>query len=189
MRPTTTTTSIRSNVMNQAKTTSITENSPYAYLERAEGIVISKSNTCNGVGAQTDNLFTVTGCVKILEIWGVCTEATSVVTLSANSLALYDGAATAEITDSAAPTDLSAAFSVGDVLVKNGASATVSLACLHNATGVVNDTIATPTYLLKKTAQTTYIQHLFTGDAATDADITWYVKYVAVTSDGVVTAV
>ena len=71
-----------SNELNIAKTSSITTNSPYDYLMRGEGITVSKSNTCNGNGAQTDNIFTITGTVDILAIWGQCTEATNATELA-----------------------------------------------------------------------------------------------------------
>lgn len=173
--------------MNQAKTTSITENSPYAYLKRGEGIIITKTNTCNGDGAQTDNLFTITGTVDILAIWGVCTEATNATDLADNSLAVYDGTLTLELTDSGIPTNCSGMI-VGDVVFKNGGSSGVALAYQTIATGVLTDLSQTKARVSKKSGVATYIQHLFNGDVDTDVDIKWYVQYVPVSDDGAISA-
>lgn len=169
--------------------TSWNTNSPNAYLGRGEGIMVSKTNVCNGNGAQTDNLFTVTGQVKVLEIWAVINQVTNGITLSGNSLDLYDGTAAVEITDSGAPLDLSGVTEVGGVVIKNGASASVALAQLRNNVGGVSDTMAVPFYCWKKVGATTYIRHLFTGDADTNVSFTWYVKYLPLTTDGAVAAV
>ena len=182
--PTTTT------VLNTSKTTGYTQNSLYEQMLQSQGIVVSKSLTANGNGAQTDTLFTVTGCVKLLDIWAVCTEATNVTTLSNNRIVFYDGAASNEITDTGAPLDLSTLLGVGDVLIKNGASTTVALVHVAGATCLSVPKVENqPLYLIKKIGVASYIQHYFTGDANTDADLTWYVRYVPITSDGAIAAV
>jgi len=187
MRGSATDTSINSNCLNTAKTTSITANSPFDYGMQTAGIVVSKSNTCNGDGAQTDNIFTITGTVDILNIWGVCTEATNATDLAACSFAIYDGTATLELTDSGAPTDCSG-INVGDVVFKNGASATVALARLNNDAGALSDLTQTKTRVTKKLAVATYIQFLFNGDVNTDVDLLFYVRYVPVSADGALVA-
>ena len=182
--PTTTT------VLNTSKTTGYTLNSLYEQMLQGQGIVVSKSLTANGNGAQTDSLFTVTGTVKFLDIWAVCTEATNVTTLSNNRLVFYDGGASNEITDTGAPLDLSTLLVAGDVLIKNGAAATVALVHIPAATCLsVVKVDNPPLFLIKKIGVASYIQHYFTGDANTDADLTWYVRYVPITSDGLVAAV
>lgn len=175
-------------VLNQAKT-SWNSNSPNAYLGRGPGIRVSKTNVCNGNGAQTDNLFTVTGNVEILEIYATVDQVTNGTTLSNNSLALYDGTATVEITDSGAPLDLSGVTEVGGVVRKVGASATVALANLRNNVGGILDKVDAPFFAWKKVGATTYIQHLFTGDADTNVTLTWYVLYIPKTTDGAIAAV
>lgn len=182
MRPTLSKADFLTN-LNTAKTSSITANSPYAYLANGEGILVTKSITANGDGAQTDNIFTLTGTVDILNIWGQCTEATNATDLAACSFALYDGTATLEITDSGAPTDCSG-INVGDIIFKNGASATVALARMNNDAGALTDLTQTKCRITKKLGATTTIQFLFNGDVNTDVDITFYVKYIPVSSDG-----
>ncbi len=152
------------------------------------GIMVVKRNTCNGNGAQTDNLFSITGTVEILDIWGICTEATNATTLSNNSLAIYDGTATLELTDSGTPTDCSG-IAVGGAIFKNGASATVALAFNNNSAARLADVTQTKVRVTKKTGAATYIRHLFTGDADTDVDIKWYVRYSPVSDDGAIVAV
>lgn len=177
------------NELNIAQPTTRTTNSPFDMLARGEGTQVSKTNVCDGNGAQTDNLFTVTGQVKVLAIWAEITQVTNGTTLSSNYLDLYDGAASVEITDSDASLDLSGATEVGGVIIKNGASASVALANQRVNAGGVSDTLAAPFYCWKKTGQTTYIRHCFTGDADTSVAMTWYVRYIKLTSDGAVSAV
>jgi len=171
--------------------TSRTANSPYDLLARTKetGLIMTKTNTCNGNGAQADNIFQVTGIVDILRIWGIITEATDSGAFSANSLGLFDGATTVELTDSLAPTDASGS-AVGDILYKNGASASVALAVSdRSTTGYVGDLTETRTRVGANTGFTNYIRHLFTGNANTDVDVKWYVEYVPVSDDGAIAAV
>lgn len=193
--------------LNGAVPASPTASSPYEYLKKIEdaavasptansvadllvqqnGLLVTKTNTCNGDGAQTDNIFTLTGTVDILSIWGVCTEATNATDLAACSFALYDATATLEITDSGAPTDCSG-INVGDVIFKNGASATVALTRLNNDVGAVGDLTKVVQRVTKKLGAATTIQFLFNGDANTDVDIKFYVRYVPVSDDGALVA-
>ena len=153
-----------------------------------DGILVTKENTCNGNGAQTDNLFTITGTVDILNIWAVCTEATNATTISNNSLAIYDGTNTVELTDSNSPTDF-AGINVGDCVFKNGASGTIAIVRQNNDATVLTDLTQTKARVTKKLATATYIRHLFTGDANTDVDVKWYVRYLPVSDDGEIAAV
>lgn len=176
------------NELNIAQPTTRTTNSPFDMLARGEGTQVSKTNVCNGNGAQTDNLFTVTGAVKVLQIWAEITQVTNGTVLSGNYLDLYDSTAAVEITDSGAPLDLSGVTEVGGILIKNGASATVALAQMRNNVGVLLDTMATPFYIAKKVGAATYIRHCFTGNADTNVSMTWYVRYVKLSSDGALAA-
>lgn len=174
--------------LNTARPSSLTDNSPFDNLTKGDGILVTKTLTCDGNGAQADNIFALTGTVDILEIWGVCTQATDSTDLADCSFALFDGAATLEITDSGGPTDCSG-MAVDDVVFKNGASATVALAYIDIATGVLIDLVQTIARIAKKTGQNTYIQFLFNGDANTDVDIKFYVRYKPVSDDGALAAV
>ncbi|MCK9370679.1 hypothetical protein M0R04_12280 [Candidatus Dojkabacteria bacterium] len=174
-------------VLNTAIPASPTVNSINSITRRTGGLLITKTNTCNGDGAQTDNIFTVTGSVEILDIWAVCTEATNATDLAACSLAIYDGTATLELTDSGAPTDCSG-INVGDLLFKNGASATVALVRQNNDAAVLTDVTETKVRVTKKLNTATYIQFLFNGDVNTDVDIKFYVSYVPKSDDGLIVA-
>ena len=151
-------------------------------------VIVSKSNTCNGNGAQSDNIFTLTGTVELMRIWAVITQVTNGTTLSDNSLELYDSTASYEITDSGTPLDLSGVTEVGGVILKSGASGTAALVQIRNNVGAVNDNIMTGTYLAKKVGANTYIRHNFTGDADTSVAMTWYAEYQPISSDGVLVA-
>lgn len=174
--------------LNLAAPATKTASGVYDSLMQAVGLLVTKTNTCNGDGAQTDNLFTVTGTVKILSIWGVCTEATNSTDLADNSLAVYDGTATLELTDSGTPTDCSGMV-VGDFVVKKGPSNTDALLFHHIAAANLSDDEAYQVFVSKKTGASTYIQHLFNGNADTDVDIKWYVRYIPLSDDGAIAAV
>jgi hypothetical protein len=173
--------------LNVALNASPAAGSTHDLLRVVSGDVVTKTNTCNGDGAQTDNIFTITGTVDILDIYGVCTEATNATDLAACSFAIYDGTATLELTDSGAPTDCSG-INVGDVVFKNGASATVALARNNNDAGALADLTQTKVRITKKLAVDTYIQFLFNGDVNTDVDIKFYVRYSPVSDDGNIAA-
>ena len=164
-------------------------NSINSITRRTGGLLATKTITCNGDGAQADNVFSLTGTVDVVGIYGVCTEATNATDLAACSLALYDGTATLELTDSGTPLDCSG-INVGDVVFKNGASATVALARNNNDAGALTDLASNVIVrLTKKLAVATYIQFLFNGDADTDVDMKWYVIYIPRTDDGALAAV
>jgi hypothetical protein len=114
---------------------------------------------------------------------------TNGVTLSGNSLEVYDSTASYELTDAGAPLDLSGVTEVGGVVLKSGASATAALVQLRNNVGGVSDSIATSAYIWKKVGASTYIRHKFTGDANTNVTIRWNVEYEPLTSDGAISAV
>jgi len=172
------------------KTDTIKGDSLVSFFKRSMPIIVTKTNVCNGNGAQADNLFTVTGYVELVRIWAECTQVTNGTVFSGNSLALYDGTLTIELTDSGAPLDMSGAIEAGEIILKNGASATAALVVMHNNTGYVTDTaISTGTTLTKKTGVTTYIQHIFTGNADTNVTLVWYAEYKPLSTDGAITAV
>lgn len=193
--------------LNGAVPTSPTASSPYEYLKKIEdaavasptansvadllvrqnGLLVTKTLTCNGDGAQKDNIFTLTGTVDVLEIWGVCTEATNSTDLADCYLNLNDATADLDLTDHDAPTDCSG-MAVGDVVFKNGASATVALAYHDIATGELTDLTQTIARISKKTAAATNIQFCFNGDANTDVDIKFYVRYRPISDDGALVA-
>lgn len=177
-------------ILNQAIISSPSVNSPYDLMRRGEGVKVSKVHTLDGAGAQTDNIFTVTGCVSAI-IWGEVTSVTNSITCSSLWLETYDGAQV-EITDNGG-TDFSGAV-IGWVASKD-AAATVAITKTTNTVCTVTDGTAgclmlrMPFRIIKKTATTTYIRCCFTGDADTNLQITWHVRYIPITSDGAIVAV
>jgi hypothetical protein len=179
-----------SNELNIAKSSSITTNSPYDYMSHRKGIKVQKvGHTLNGAGAQTDNIFTVTGAVEVVALWAECTEATNATTCTTAYFDLYDGAAALEITDNGGTS--CSAITVGSVIMKSSI-ATIALTKLANGSGAILDGAANtattfcPFTVIKKTGQTTYIRFCFTGDADTDIDMTFNIRYVPLTSDGAI---
>lgn len=170
------------------KTDSIKGTSVMSFFKRSVPSIVAKTNVCNGNGAQTDNLFVVTGYVELVRIWAECTQVTNGTVLSGNYLDLYDGSASVELTDNGAPLDLSGALEAGEIIIKNGASATAALTVLHNAAGAVTDTaISTGTTLTQKASTNTYIRHCFTGNADTNVSLIWYVEYKPLSTNGAIT--
>lgn len=151
------------------------------------GLLVSKSITLNGNGAQTDNLFTLTGTVYLKAIWAQITEATESTTCSSTAFLLYDSTATVDITKLSSGLDMSGA-AVGDVFYK-GAASTSNAIKLAVAAGAVNEAGFDGIFLQKKTGAATYVQVGFTGDANTDIDATFYAVYEPISADGALAAV
>jgi hypothetical protein len=197
--------------LNGAIPSSVTAASPYEYLKKIDGQAVAattvnsladmvkrgggflatKTITCNGNGAQTDNLFAVTGAVEVLRIWAECTEATNATTFGVAFLDIYDSTAQVDITLDTG-VDL-AGIVVGGVISRPWSVAS-ALAFLNNATGAFIDgdeqggNESFPFQIVKKTAAATYLRFCFTGDANTDVDMKFYVQYMPLTSDGALVA-
>lgn len=150
-----------------------------------ETIVVTKVNKCTGVGAQANNLFTLTGTVKVLDIYGIVITKTDSTTLTAVALAESDGVGgTAAITEMVAGTNGSG-VDVGSTFIRNAAAATGITINVSGSVLVTDrlDAIDPGFYMTKVIARTTTIALGYTGDAATDVDIKWTVRYVPI-SDG-----
>lgn len=152
---------------------------------------VTKTHTCfygTGAGAKAENLFQLTGKVRIKKIWGILTEVTDNTTLSNVSLASYDGTLTTDISV-AAGTDLSGALASINTLVYLVAPAS-ALTIVLSDTGTVSPFVDPALLTLtKKNGVDTYIQILYTADATTDVDIKWYIDYEPISDDGVIVAV
>lgn len=169
------------------KTDTIKGDSVVSFLKRSSPIIVTKTNVCNGNGAQTDNLFSVTGYVELIRIWAECTQVANGTVLSGNYLDLYDGTSSVELTDQDAPLDMSGIVEAGEIVIKNGASTTAALVLMHNTAGAVTDTaIYTGTTLTKKTGITTLIRHCFTGNADTNVTFIWYAEYKPLSTNGAI---
>lgn len=169
-------------------------NSVHDHIEKVSGQLVTNTFTLDGNGAQTDNIFQVTGAVDIVSLLGECTEATDATTCTGASWTLYDGSATIDITESATGTSLSG-IGVGGMIYKD-ATAGTALTYDNNAAGVFNDgggegyfTTLCPFRVTAKTGVATYIRFNFTGDANTDIDVKFKIRYVNHSDDGVITAV
>jgi hypothetical protein len=180
------------NELNLASPSAVTTNSVYDHIINRKGKKISKTgHTLNGEGAQTDNIFTITGAVEIVALWGECTEATNATTCGTCYFDLFDGSAALEVTDNGG-TDL-ASITVGSVISKT-AAATVALTKTANDAGALIDgaagaqTVFCPFVAMKKTGEATYLRFCFTGDVDTDIDMTFNVRYVPLTTDGAIAA-
>jgi hypothetical protein len=179
--------------LNGARTTGITMNSPYDHLTHRKGIKVQKvGHTLNGNGAQLDNIFAITGAVEVVALWAECTEATNATTCTTTYFDLYDSTAAVEITDNGG-TDLSA-ITVGSIISKISI-ATSALVKMGNAVGFIVDGVAAsgtvfcPFIAVKKSGAATYIRFCFTGDADTDIDMTFNVRYVPISTDGSIASV
>jgi hypothetical protein len=148
--------------------------------EPKSSIFVTKTNTCNGNGAQNDAIFLVTGTVKILELYGIVTEATEATVLQACSWAfnVQGGGSPASITEIATGTDCSG-VAVGDFLVKNAAVAsglTKVVATAPKLTTPSGESIEF--YLTAQQGTATNIYFKFTGAVATDVDIQFFCRYM-----------
>lgn len=156
------------------------------------GLLTSKAVTFTG-SAETvaTPIFTVTGTVEVVALYGVIT------TVLGNHTAAYfrlnDQTAQANITLNTGTTLTSK--TAGSTIVKKGlAAAAVTL--LDNATGIVSEpttletTYFSPFVAVKKTGATTQIEYLYTTtDEPTTGAITFYCGWVPVSADGRVTPV
>lgn len=153
------------------------------------GRVAKKSDhTANGSGAQTDNVFSFAGTLKVREIAAKAERVGDSTTLSGVSFTAYDGTNTVELTDTAAALDASG-LAVGALIFKNGAAASVA-AVLKAGTAVTATAKTTEDIVLNaKAGVTNYIRFNFTGDAATDVDFDIYIVYDKLSDDAVIESV
>jgi len=180
--------------LNTVKTTGVVQNTLYDYIINREGFRVSKTLTCNGNGAQNDNIFVITGGVTVTNLCAECMRvgAGGAATFGTCYWDLWDGTAAIEITDNGG-TNLSG-IGVG-ALISKDAVATSPLNFDSNAAGNFVDgggggfyKLACPFRVLKKLGANTYIRFNFTGDANTDVDLKFTVSYVPRTDDGAITA-
>lgn len=132
-------------------------------------------------------IFSVTGTVEVRGLWGVVSS-----TIGVNHTAAYfrlnDQTAQVAITASSGVT--LSGLAVGTTIVKKGlAAAAVTL--LDNAAGRVSEpttletTFFSPFILMKKTGAATNIEYLYTTtDTPTTGQMTFYLRWLPVSSDG-----
>ena len=156
-------------------------------LIHAGGIGVAKTLTIDGSGAQLDNLYTVTGSVRILSISGCLSTVTDSTTFSSVKLDVYDGAVASDLTDAV---NASGAVT-GALLYKN--SALANPLAFVNADQVRVSEAATnkafyPAVVVAKSGATTYLRLSFTGDGATNIISEFTVVYEPLCSDSEILA-
>ena len=154
------------------------------------GLVVPKSLKFSGNTTQTNALFTVTGTVEVVALYGQVTT-----TLGSNVTAAYwrlnDGSNQSNITLNTGTTLSSAG--VGSLIVKKDlASAALSL--INNSQETVNEptTLETmyfsPCVVTSKISTTTNIEFVYTTNNSSAGAITFYCGFIPVSSDGNITA-
>jgi len=154
------------------------------------GNIAVKATKLDGNLAQTDNIFMVTGAVEVLELYAVATTVTHATVCTGAYMDLYDGTNSPDITDSAG-TNLSG-LTVGSVFGRfNSAASAIGLIDADQARVAEGgtDMLHYKFMALQKAATTTYIRLLFTGNASTDIDVTFYCRYRPLSENGAVTPV
>lgn len=151
---------------------------------------VEKSPTLAGTGAQSSNLFTVTGSCELVVKGQVTTPATNMTVLQ---LTEHDGTAAVDI--SASGVTLTA-LAAGTMLFRTGLAA-AALALADNAAGAVTDSAAAhgqsgillPFAITKKTAVATYVRMTYSTTSNPDpCVILWTCFWRPLSSDGAVVA-
>lgn len=180
------------NALEIALTSGPASDSVHDYLERGIGEPVSKAATMNvNNGTTSVNLFTVTGSIQVLKLWGVLTTATTLTNCTNLHFDIYDGSAATAITKNTGTT--LSGLAVGTTVVKTELSAS-NLTLMNNATGVLSEASVTKGlaefFLAKKTGVTTYVRLTYTStDTPANAVMTVYAEYRKLSSDGALTAV
>ena len=141
-------------------------------------ITLSADNT-----TASENIFQITGSVKLLAIYGIVTDAAT--NLTAGFLELYDGTNHPDITASGVTLS---GLAVGTAMLKTGLVAT-TLTLSDNVGCVVSESTFnkefTECVLTQKVATSTYIRFTYTTtDAPIDAKIQWHVRYEGLDDGG-----
>jgi len=145
----------------------------------SRGLLRTFSTTLNGAGPQSDIIFTITQQIEITELYGIVTEATNATTCTTVSFTLVDTAVGPDITESVIGNNMSGA-AVGSVIARvedSSVNANFANAITCVVGEAIIDRISWNCILSKNLADNTYIVFNFTGDANTDIDITFYLRY------------
>jgi hypothetical protein len=138
---------------------------------------VTKSPTLSGTGAQSDNLFTVTGACECIVRGRVTTASTNMTVLQ---LEEYDGTAAVDITASGVTLS---ALAAGTAVFRNGLAAS-TLALSDNAAGDVieggdagQNGVETSFIVNAKTAVTTYIRATYSSTENPDSGVIEWTCY------------
>jgi hypothetical protein len=146
----------------------------------AAGVTALKEITLSANNATaSENVFQITGSVKLLSIYGVITDTTTLVNLTAGYLELYDGVNHPDITLDGV---VLSGLAVDTAMFKTGlAAAALNLA--DNVGCAVSESAAdkkifSECILTQKTGTNTYIRFTYTTtDTPINAKIFWHVRY------------
>jgi len=160
--------------------TTISPDSPNCALSAAGGRCdyVSKQMTTNGAG--TEDLFTVTGQVRIIQVYGIVTaEAEGPNTTFSNcKFSIYDQTNTVDMC-----TVVNASgIEVADVLIKQADDGTAMVwmdtdnAEVYSEAGTFRRAFFEGV-AAKKEGAATYVRFSYTGDGTTDVTMTFYIRW------------
>ena len=171
----------------------ITADSSYDLIVVGGGRYVEKSVQLNpgGAGAQTEDVFSIAGHVRILQIYAVCTaEAEGPnVTFSNCKFSIYDGANTV---DMCAVVNASG-IEPNDLLIKTQDDASALTWMDADNAGIYTEGgTEKPAFFegvaLQKTATNTYIRFSYTSDANTDVTLNFVVRWQPLISTSTIEA-
>jgi len=156
-------------------------------IRESTGFWIKNAKKCTGNGDTKISLFTVIGAVRIHEIVGTITTVTNATTFQKVGIILYEATpTTVELTDITTGVDCSSTVA-GSLLIRTGVTgATMALehlkADICRVTETKFDGGNYGLVVLPRAGVATNIQVEFTGDANTDVDILWGIRYTPLTT-------
>lgn len=152
-----------------------------------------KTITIDGNGAQNDNLFSFTGSIEILSIWGIITSITDITTCTATNFNINDTLNTVQLTTTAG-TAISG-FSPGSLVMKESIATTAIFAqnasqCRVNDASSSGQEIWSPCIITAGNGlPSNNIRFGFTGDAFTNFEMKFFVRWRPLSDNATLTAV
>ena len=160
--------------------TGIQDDSIHDYFHKGIGESVVKEITLAGnAGAESVNIFQLTGSVDILSIYAFISDATTLANLTGGHLELWDSTAAVDITKN---DGVLSGMGVGTLLVKNAAAST-TIGIANNAVGALTEGASlskafAPFFITQKTGANTYVRWTYTtSDAPIVAKLEWHCRY------------
>jgi hypothetical protein len=156
--------------------------------------VHKESHTIDGDGAQTDNLFTVTGAVRILSIRGIATTVTDATDFADVKFQTDDGGAQNDL----CTTVDASGIVVGGMIYRNNVSTEALQFVNADVCNILDpDAAGAPPQVIldsavavvAKNGATTYVRLAFNGDANTDIVMDFDCEYEPLSDDGAMASV
>jgi hypothetical protein len=167
---------------------SVVAASPNELLTQGGRRRAEKSWTLDGVGAQIDDVFVITGVVLIHQLMMVVTEATDSTTLTGVQFEIFDQVAP-QVLDAGVAGSTCVA---GTVFFKGDVTANPLMRIDPTAAffgeGAQGQLLCQEFVAVKQNAAVTEVRLNFTGDANTDVDVTVVAIYTPISADGALTA-